>query len=81
MGPLAQYCSMASLVFKGIFAKGCMNGQVGSSILGPPTAAVPGPVRSRKNSLRSAACRCHLPAWEAWCEIFVFSTQALLSTG
>ena len=48
-----QYCRMASRVARGILAKGCMGGQVGTSILGPPTAAVPGPVLSMKNSLHA----------------------------
>lgn len=44
---------MASRVFRGILTKACMGGQVGSSILGPPTTAVPGPVLKRKNSLQA----------------------------
>ena len=55
MGPVAQNCRTASRCFRGILAKGGMNGQLGRSMAGPPTAAVPGPVRSMKNSLCSAS--------------------------
>ena len=46
---------MASLCFKGILAKACIGGQLGMSILGPPTAAVPAPVFSMKTSLQGTA--------------------------
>ena len=55
MGPVAQYCRMPSRCLRDILAKDCMGGQVGMSILGPPTTAVPGPVRSRKKSLHNRA--------------------------
>ena len=55
MGPVAQYCRIISRCFRGIFANGGMKGHFGRSMEGPPTTAVPGPVRSMKNSLHSAA--------------------------
>ena len=62
MGQVDQYCRIASRVATGILAKGCMGGQVGTSILGPPTAAVPGPVLSMKNSLH-VICMLYV----SWC--------------
>ena len=54
MGPVAQYCRTTSRCFRGIFANEGMKGHFGRSMEGPPTIAVPGPVRSMKNSLHSA---------------------------
>ena len=55
IGPVAHHRRTASRCFRGIFANGGMKGHFGRSIDGPPTIAVPGPVRSMKNSLHSAA--------------------------
>ena len=83
MGPVAQYCRMPSRCLRDILAKDCMGGQVGMSIFGPPTTAVPGPVRSRKNSLhnRALSSSCagekHLPAFNSTCEDTIVSMSPL----
>ncbi len=47
-----QYCRMASRCSRDMLANAGVGGQLGMSILGPPTAAVPAPVFSMKNSLQ-----------------------------
>ena len=55
MGLPDHHCRMASGWCTGSCAKGCMGERTGSSIPGGATAAMPGPVLRRRNSLQASS--------------------------